>query len=88
VVKELKLDWQTVKALDKQYIGELLKRAEMPGPKATGIDEISIHKGDTCRIVISVLGRKPPIWFGVADRSEASMGMSYAALRASKSVGI
>lgn len=45
VAKEFKLDWQTVKALNKHYMTEQLKRARMPGPKAIGIDEISIRKG-------------------------------------------
>jgi hypothetical protein len=55
-------------------LAEQLERAGMPGPKAIGIDEISIRKGHTCRIVVSDLVRKRPIWFGGADRSEASSG--------------
>ena len=47
VAKEFKLDWQTVKALEKRYMTEQLKRAGLPGPKAIGIDEISIRKGHT-----------------------------------------
>jgi transposase len=43
VAREFKLDWHTVKALDKQYMAEQLKRAGIPGPKAIGIDEISIR---------------------------------------------
>lgn len=88
VAKEFKLDWQTVKALDKQYMAEQLKRAGMPGPKAIGIDEISIRKGHTYRIVVSDLIRKRPIWFGGLDRSEASMAMFYEALGTRKSAGI
>ena len=41
-----------------------------------GIDEISIRKGHTYRIVVSDLLRGRPIWFGGDDRSEASMGGS------------
>lgn len=58
VAKEFKLDWQTVKSLDKQYMAEQIRRAGMPGPKAIGIDEISIRKGHTYRIVVSDLIRK------------------------------
>lgn len=68
VTKEFKLDWQTVKTLDKQYMAEQLKRAGRPGPRAIGIDEISIRKGHTYRIVVSDLIRKWPIWFGGEDR--------------------
>jgi len=88
VAREFKLDWQTVKSLDKQYMAEQIKRAGIPGPKAIGIDEISIRKGHTYRIVVSDLIRKRPIWFGGEDRSEASMAMFYEALGPRKSAGI
>jgi transposase len=42
-----------------------------------GIDEVSIRKGHTYRIVVSDLERRRPIWFGGADRSEASMDEFY-----------
>lgn len=77
VAQELKLDWHTVKELEKQYMAEQLKRAGSPGPKAIGIDEISIRKGHTYRIVVSDLGRCRPIWFGGDDRSAASMAQFY-----------
>ena len=54
-----------------------LAKAGTPGPKAIGIDEISIRKGHTYRIVVSDLIRRRPIWFGGEDRSEKSMAMFY-----------
>jgi transposase len=45
--------------------------------KVIGIDEISIRKGHTYRIVVSDLERHRPIWFGGEDRSEASMDEFY-----------
>lgn len=77
VARELKLDWHTVKELEKQYMRVQLARAGTPGPKAIGIDEISIRKGHTYRIVVSDLIRGRPIWFGGEDRSEASMCQFY-----------
>jgi transposase len=77
VAEELNLDWQTVKELDKQYMRAQLAKAGTPGPKAIGIDEISIRKGHTYRIVVSDLIRRRPIWFGGADRSQASMALFY-----------
>ena len=88
VAKELRLDWQTVKTLEKQYMEAQLARAGRPGPKAIGIDEISIRKGHTYRIVVSDLERKRPIWFGGQDRSEASMTQFYAWLGERKSHGV
>src|SRR6266542_6746106 len=73
LAKELHLDWDTVKILEKQYMRAQLAKAGTPGPKAIGIDEISIRKGHTYRIVVSDLLRRRPIWFGGQDRSEQSM---------------
>jgi transposase len=60
VAKELNLGWDAVKDLDKQYMAAQLARAGMPAPKAIGIDEISIRKGHTYRIVVSDLIRRRP----------------------------
>jgi len=77
VARELNLDWDSVKALEMQYMRAQLARAGRPGPKAIGIDEISVRKRHTYRIVVSDLVRRRPIWFGGEDRSEASMKMFY-----------
>ena len=88
VAEELNLDWQTVKELDKQYMRAQLLKAGTPGPKAIGIDEISIRKGHTYRIVVSDLIRRRPIWFGGVDRSQASMTLFYEWLGQRKTKGI
>jgi transposase len=88
VAEELLLDWETVKELEKQYMKAQLDRAGLPGPKAIGIDEISIRKGHTYRIVVSDLHRHRPIWFGGQDRSEASMDEFYQFLGKNKVKGI
>ena len=88
VARESHLDWRAIKELDKQYMREQLRRIGTPGPKAIGIDEISIRKGHTYRIVVSDLIRHRPIWFGGEDRSEASMAQFYDWLGDKKSRGI
>jgi transposase len=88
IADELGLEWHTVKELEKQYMREQLRRAGKPGPKVIGIDEVSIRKGHTYRIVVSDLARQRPIWFGGKDRSEASMDEFYECLGAKKSAGI
>ena len=85
VAEETRLNWKTIKALDAQYMQEQLRRAGTPAPKVIGIDEISIRKGHTYRIVVSDLERRRPIWFGGKDRSEASMDEFYQWLGGSKS---
>ena len=88
VAEELHLEWHTVKTLEKQYMREQLRRAGTPGPKVIGIDEVSIRKGHTYRIVVSDLLRRRPIWFGGTDRSEASMDAFFTWLGAKKTAGI
>ena len=85
IAQELHLDWHTVKELDKQYMGEQLRRAGKPRPKVVGIDEVSIQKGHTYRIVVSDLERRRAIWFGGKDRSEASMDEFFKMLGPAKS---
>jgi len=77
VAKELKLDWHTVKSLEKEYMLEQLRRNPVAAPRVIGIDEISLRKGHSYRIVVSDLERGRPIWYGGEGRSEASMDMFY-----------
>ena len=88
VAKELRLDWHTVKALEQQYMREQLGRVGTPGPRVLGLDEVSIKKGHTYRIVVSDLIRQRPIWFGGTDRSEASLDQFYAWLGPRKATRI
>jgi transposase len=85
VAKELMLDWHTVKELEKEYMTELLRKTGTPVPTIIGVDEISIRKGHTYRIVVSDLERKRPIWFGGQDRSTESMDAFYEWLGPKKS---
>ena len=75
VAEELHLDWNTVKDAGEAVHAEQLRpRRARPGPTVIGIDEISIRKGHTYRIVVSDLLRRRPIWFGGTDRSESEHG--------------
>ena len=64
IAEELRLDWQTVKELDKQYMAEQLRWAGHPAPRVIGIDEIAIATGHRYRIVVSDLELGRPLWFG------------------------
>jgi transposase len=88
IAQELNLDWDTVKTLEMQYMRAQLAKAGTPGPKVIGVDEISIRKGHTYRIVVSDLIRQRPIWFGGTDRSQTSMAMFYEWLGEKKSARI
>ena len=84
IAKELHLDWETVKELEKQYMRRLLARVGTPAPRIIGIDEISMRKGHDYRIVVSDLERRRPIWFGGKDRKEVSMVEFYTWLGTAK----
>jgi transposase len=88
VAKDLRLAWHTVKTLEMQYMRAQLRRAGTPGPRVLGLDEVSIKKGQTYRIVVSDLVRHRPIWFGGHDRSEASLDQFYTWLGARKTARI
>jgi len=88
VAKDVHLDWHTVKGLEQQYMAEQLRRTGVPAPKAIGIDEISLRKGHTYRIVVSDLERRRPIWFGGQDRSEESLDVFYKWLGGKQCAGI
>lgn len=88
IAQELKLDWHTVKALDKEYMRAQLRAHSQPAPTHIGIDEISIKRGHSYRIVVSDLKRHQPIWFGGSDRSEASLTQFYAEIGPEKAGGV
>jgi transposase len=88
VAREERLDWKAVKEHHKRYMEEQLRRAEAIEPVAVGIDEISVRKGHTYRIVVSDLVRRRPIWFGGDDRSVASMDQFWAYLGPEKAVQV
>ena len=88
VAKELHMHWGSVKELEKQYMREQLRRVRTPGPKVIGIDEISIRKGHTYRIVVSDLLRRRPIWFGGTDNSEKSLDLFFEEWGVKKTRGI
>jgi transposase len=88
VARETHLNWKTVKALEMQYMQEQLRRAGTPRPRVIGLDEISIRKGHSYRIVVSDLERQRPIWFGGWDRSELSLNRFFTELGPRKSARI
>jgi transposase len=85
IAREVRLDWRTVKELDKHDLREQLRRTGTPGPKLLGVDEIAMRKGHTYRLVVSALARRRAIGFGGTERSEASRDLFYAWLGTKKS---
>lgn len=78
----------TVKELDKLYLQQQVERAGLPVPRTIGIDEISIRKGHTYRVIVSDLERGRPIWVGGEGRTAADLDRFFAELGPNKSTRI
>ena len=74
----LHLTWDQVKNLEKQYMEAILAKAPKAGPRAIGIDEVSIRKRHTYRILVSDLDAERPIWFGGTGRKEEDLDQFFA----------
>ena len=74
----LHLTWDQVKDLEKQYMQVLLAKAPKAGPRAIGIDEVSIRKRHTYRILVSDLDAARSIWFGGTGRKEEDLDQFFA----------
>ena len=78
----------TVKDLDTIYMQQQVARADLPAPRAIGVDEIAIRKGHNYRIVVSDLDRGRPIWVGGTGRTDEDFDLFFAALGAKKTARI
>ncbi len=74
----------TVKDLDKIYMRLQVERAGRLAPRAIGVDEISVRKGQNYRVIVSDLDQHRPIWFGGTGRTEADFDLFFAALGPAK----
>lgn len=78
----------TVKKLDKIYMAEQIRKAGKPRPKIIGIDEISIKKGHTYRVIVSDLENGRPIWVGGEGRKEEDLDCFFEELSKARKNGI
>lgn len=81
----LRLTEHTVKDLDKLYMQQLLAKTPIATPRVIGVDELSIRKGHTYRIIVSDIERGRPIWVGGEGREEVDMDGFFTVLGAKKS---
>ena len=68
------LSWDQVWRMELAYMNRLLA-AHPPAPhiRAIGVDEVSVKRGQSYRIVVADLDQRRPIWMGGDSRSEADM---------------
>jgi transposase len=88
VAQLLRLHEHTVKDLDTHYMQAWLAKTPQPAPRVIGVDELSIKKGHTYRIVVSDLERGRPIWIGGQGRTEADLDRFFLDLGPTKTARI
>jgi transposase len=88
VAQLLHLHEHTVKDLDAQSRRAWLAKTPQPAPRVIGVDELSIKKGHTYRIVVSDLERGRPIWVGGQGRTEADLDRFFLELGPKKTARI
>lgn len=68
------LSWDQVWRMERAYMNRLWA-AHPPAPhiRAIGVDEVSVKRGHTYRIVVADLDQQRPIWMGGDSRTEADM---------------
>lgn len=88
VAQLLHLHEHTVKNLDRRYMQTWLAKTPQLSPKVIGVDELSIKKGHTYRIVVSDLERGRPIWVGGMGRTAADLDRFFAELGPKKTARI
>jgi transposase len=84
VAQRERLHHSTVRELDRLYMEQQLAKAGLPAPRIIGVDEISIRKGHTYRIVVSDIERGRPIWVGGSGRTEKDLDLFFAHLGPAK----
>ncbi len=74
VAKLNQISWDQAWRMELAYMKELIRR-HPPASKirAIGVDEISVRKGHTYRIVVADLDERRPIWVGDIGRKKENM---------------
>ncbi len=73
-----RLNWDQVKRMEIVYMRRLLSTAPIPtNLRAIGMDEISIRKKHSYKIVVADLDTKRPIWMGGEGRTKQDIDMFF-----------
>lgn len=83
------ISWDQAWRMELSYMRELIKQ-HPPAFKirVIGVDEISVRKGHTYRVVIADLDEQRPIWIGGTGRTKEDMDQFFAEIGAERSYQI
>lgn len=80
------ISWDQAWRMELEYMRDMMARQSLYDRlRVIGVDEISIRKGHTYRIVIADLDEQRPIWIGGTGRTEEDMDLFYAELGVERS---
>ena len=89
VAKLNQISWDQAWRMELEYMRELVKK-HPPALKirVIGVDEISVRKGHTYRVVVADLDEKRPIWIGGTGRTKEDMDLFFTEIGVERSKGI
>ena len=80
------ISWDQAWRMELEYMRALMaKQALYDRLRVIGVDEISIRKGHTYRIVVADLDAQRPIWIGGTGRTEEDMDLFFAEIGVERS---
>lgn len=83
VSKITRLDWKTVKDIDKHYIKKRIVKLQDLNPQRIGIDEVAYEKGHKYLTVVRDLDLNSVIWIGL-DRKKETLDSFFTLLGSEK----
>ena len=86
VARHHRIGWDQAWRMELEYMRELVKKRP-PALKirVIGVDEISVRKGHTYRVVVADLDEQRPIWIGGAGRTKEDMDLFFAEIGVERS---
>jgi transposase len=86
VARHHRIGWDQAWRMELEYMRELVKKRP-PALKirVIGVDEISVRKGHTYRVVVADLDEQRPIWIGGTGRTKEDMDLFFAEIGVERS---
>lgn len=89
VARHHRISWDQAWRMELEYMRALVqKRPPAKKIRVIGVDEISIRKGHTYRVVVADLDEQRPIWIGGTGRTQEDMDLFFADMGFERSTDI
>ena len=86
VAKHHRISWDQAWRMELEYMRQLVKkRPPAANIRVIGVDEISVRRGHTYRVVVADLDEQRPIWIGGTGRTKEDMDLFFAEIGVERS---